>query len=69
MQARVNKAAHTNGIAFFKFGNCGTYTGYLAHNFMAGYGRINRSAPFVTGRVDIRVAYATIENVDLYVRG
>ncbi|MCY1308802.1 hypothetical protein D9M70_588390 [compost metagenome] len=39
------------------------------HNFVARHVRINRSAPFITGRVQVRVAHAAIQNFNFHIFG
>ena len=65
--ARVNHTADANLVAHLKLGYLGADGGDLADNFVAGDERVNAAAPVVAGTVQVAVADAAINNIDVYI--
>jgi len=65
--ARIHHAADSRKITFLKLRDAGTGFHDTAHDFVAWHAWVNRVVPFIPGLMDIRVADATIQDVDLNV--
>ena len=63
-QIRIDHAAHAREIAGFEFGNLRPGRRDPANDLMTQHGQILAEAPFVACEVDVRVANATVENLD-----
>ena len=69
-QIGINEAADTGQVARFEFGDGGTDLGYASDDLVAGNARINglhEAAPLVARVVEVRMANAAEQNLDLHV--
>mgnify|MGYP000697585831 CR=1 FL=1 len=67
--AAVDHAADTGQIAHLELADIGAHGGHSANDFMARYRRVQGVFPFVAYGVQVRVADAAIEDVDLHIIG
>ena len=65
----INEAADTGEVADFEFCDLIARLDHAADNFVSRHHGINRVAPFVAGLMDVGVADAAIEDLDLDVVG
>ena len=64
---RVNHAANSGQIALSKLGHIISNGTYAPDNFMPGNNRIGTESPVVARLVQVRMAYAAVENIDNHV--
>jgi hypothetical protein len=69
LPTRIDEAADASQIAHFELLHLVTNLHYTAHDLVSWHHGVNGVAPFVANLVDIRVANATIGNLDLYIVG
>ena len=67
-QIRIDHAANAREIAGLEFGNLRSDRRDPANDLMTRDGRILGEAPFVACEVDVRVANATVENLDFNIQ-
>ena len=67
--AGVDEAAHTDGVADLELLHATADGRYLPHDLMTGYGGILGEVPFIAGEMQVGVADAAVENLDLDVGG
>ncbi|HEX2249531.1 MAG TPA: hypothetical protein VHH32_04235 [Gemmatimonadales bacterium] len=67
MLAAVHHAAHAHHVADFEPGHLLAHRCHVAHDLVAGNAGIEGALPFRADLVEVRVADATIGNVDLHV--
>ena len=68
--ARHHHAAHRRNVAFLEFLHILPDRNHAPDNFMSRHNRIHRRHrvfPFITRQMQVRVAYAAIQNLDLHV--
>ncbi len=65
--ARIYQATNGGDVAFLELFNLCTGFHDAADDFMAGHAWVGRAVPFVADGVQIRVANATIKDLDLHV--
>jgi len=65
--AGIHQAADRRGIPDFEFADVIAHCSHLANDLMAGNAGIDRVVPFVAGLMQVRVADAAVEDVDLHV--
>src|SRR6478672_7416535 len=65
----VHHTSYRSQLAYFKFFNVTTDTHHSSHDLVTGHTRVDGSMPFIPGGVKIRVANATIQDLNLYIVG
>ena len=63
----INHAADGGEVAFLEFAHLGAGLDHAADNLVTGHDRISCVGPFVARGVQVGVANAAVEDVDLYV--
>ena len=65
--AGIHQAADGGQVADLELGHLVADAGYASDDLVSRYGRIGGTGPLVADRVQVRMAHATIEDVDLHV--
>ena len=65
--ARVHEATHADGVADLEFRHPAADGRHAAHDFVAGHGRVLGEMPFIPREMQVGVADAAVENLDLHV--
>jgi hypothetical protein len=65
----IDEAANASEVAHFELLHLVAHSRYPANDLVSRHHGVNGVAPFVADLMDIRVANATIDNLDLYVVG
>jgi hypothetical protein len=63
--AGINETTDSGQIARFEFGHMIARLNYAPDDFMPGHHRIDRTAPLITDLMDIGMADAAVQNLDL----
>ena len=67
--ARVNHAAHAHHIAHPELGYGAAHLADAADHLVAGHAGINRVVPVIFHLVQVRMAHAAVENIDVHLVG
>ena len=67
MTAAIDHATHPRQIANLELPDLITNRGHAPDDLMTRHRRIERVLPFIAGRMQIRVADATVKNLDLHI--
>ena len=67
--ATIYQATYTCHISRFKILYMFTYGSYSAHNLMPGYHWVKGEAPVIVNKMNVGMAYPTIQNINLYIMG
>ena len=65
--AGIHQATHAGDVAFLELFNVRASFHDAPDDFMAGHARVGGAVPFVADGMQVRVANATIKNLDLHV--
>src|SRR5208283_3398820 len=63
----INHAADRGKVAFFEFADLLSHLGHSSHDLVAGNDRVGCVGPFVARGVQVGVAHAAVEDVNLHV--
>lgn len=67
MLAAVDHTTDAGQVAHLEFRHVGADRGYAADNLMAGHRRVQGVVPLIARGVQVGVADAAVEDIDLYV--
>ena len=67
--ARIDKAPDADQVIGLEFGDLTTRFDHAPNNFVPWHHGVDRASPFVAGLMDIGMADATVEDVDLHIVG